>query len=269
MTFSQFKNDKKSKTGGFKQRPNSIITQRFILNQEPTPSVDKNTWEGVFASIDKGTYATDYSIGDTIPLDLGSEGIINMQIAAFDTDNLADGSGKAPITWISKELLTTKHRVNQLLKQTTGDNGEITYTEGTGGIGGWEKSELRAYINDSIKPMIPDVVRNGIKKVTKNQPAYDTKGLLFEQTVVDDVWIPSKDEVFGSESMYYNLFQDTNDNRCKIRINDGVATVWWLRDVLSLNDVNKLRNFYFVFGNGSLGNNASTMTYWTTLGFCT
>lgn len=61
-------------------------------------SADKYTRDAVFASIDKGTYATDYAIGDTVPLDLGSEGLINMQIVAFDTDDLADGSGKAPIT---------------------------------------------------------------------------------------------------------------------------------------------------------------------------
>ena len=31
-----------------------------------------------------------------------------MQIAAFDADELADGSGKAAMTWISKQLLKTE-----------------------------------------------------------------------------------------------------------------------------------------------------------------
>lgn len=38
-----------------------------------------------------------------------------MQIAAKNRDTLADGSGTAPITWISKELLSTNHRMNPQL----------------------------------------------------------------------------------------------------------------------------------------------------------
>lgn len=76
-----------------------------------TKPVD-DPWAAVFASIDAGTYATDYAVGDMIPLDLGSEGVVNMQIAGFDVDDLADGSGKAPISWISKEVLKTSKRMN-------------------------------------------------------------------------------------------------------------------------------------------------------------
>lgn len=35
-----------------------------------------------------------------------------MQIAGFDVDDLADGSGKAPISFIGKELLATSHNMN-------------------------------------------------------------------------------------------------------------------------------------------------------------
>lgn len=38
-----------------------------------------------------------------------------MQIAAKNRDTLADGSGTAPITWISKELLSTSRRMNPQL----------------------------------------------------------------------------------------------------------------------------------------------------------
>lgn len=148
---------------------------------------DKYTWDAVFASIDAGTYATDYAIGDTVPLDLGSEGVVNMQIAAFDADDKADGSGKAPISWISKELLKSEHRINPA--RVANDDG--TYQEGTGSIGGWEKCEMRTYLNDTIKPLIPESVRNRIATVSKVSFAYDTTGSNVKQTTQDSVWIPS------------------------------------------------------------------------------
>lgn len=58
------------------------------------------------------TAASKYSIGDYKELDLGTEGKINMRIAAFDTDDLANGSGKAKITWISDNTLATFHNFN-------------------------------------------------------------------------------------------------------------------------------------------------------------
>lgn len=33
-----------------------------------------------------------------------AESVIEMQIAAFDSDELADGSGNAAITWISEQV---------------------------------------------------------------------------------------------------------------------------------------------------------------------
>lgn len=258
--FSQFATEGDS---GFKQPPAAIITQANVFGSvEPLPdeyTPDKYTWEGVFARIKKGTYAKEYSIGDLVPLDLGSEGLINMQIAAFDKDDLADGSGKAHITWIAKELLPTKLRMNPYRVS----NGDGTYQEGTGSIGGWEKSEMRAYIKNSIRPMLPDIVRNSIKEVRKNQIAQDTTGVSFEQTTVEDIWIPSMNEVFGTESMYYDLFRDTDTNRCKIIMGTETTTVWWLRDGKSATD------FQFVYGTGDLGSNVASLTYRVALGFCT
>ncbi len=46
-----------------------------------------------------------------------TEGIVEMQIVAFDADELADGSGKAAITWISKQLLNSDHRMNPKMEK--------------------------------------------------------------------------------------------------------------------------------------------------------
>lgn len=216
------------------------------------------SWDDVFSAIAAGTYKDKFTIGDTVPLDLGSEGVVNMQIIAFDTDDLADGSGKAPITWLSEQLLATTHRMNP---SRAGESG--AYTEGTGGIGGWEKCEMRTYLKETVKPLIPEAVRSAIKDVTKTQPSYNSAGNSETQTTTDDVWLPSKDEMFGASSLYFGMFQDTNELRIKKKGGATSASYWWLRSVSSTN------SFYRVHTNGAYSSYDAHITYGVALGFCT
>ena len=235
MIFSQFKKNKRS---GFKQPPNSVTTQAFVFGLGGESLPDKYTWDAVFASIDAGTYKTDYAIGDCVPLDLGSVGLINMQIAAFDADDLADGSGKAPITWIAKELLAYTRVMNPAIVSY----GDGTYKEGTGAIGGWEKTSMRVYLKETIKLLIPEVVRNSIKEVTKTQTAYDTNNYEFSQTSVEDVWVPDETEMFGSSSLYKTMFPD-DDSRIKTVVNSTSKRAWWLRSTESNNKFAQVSTF--------------------------
>ena len=191
---------------------------------EDYPAIcDPYSWTAVAIAIADGTYKDVYKVGDLVPLDMGTEGQINMQIAAFDADDLADGSGKAPISWISKELLNTSKRWNPAL--VTNDDG--TYQEGTGAIGGWEKSELRAYYNDTLLPLVPSDVAAMIKPVTKTQTAYDTAGTEFTQSIEETVWLPGV-ECFSS-GIYAGLFP-TDSARLKMKAGASAADLWWLRE---------------------------------------
>lgn len=189
------------------------------------PREIQDSWEEIFAAEADGSYRTKYTIGDYKPLDLGSEGVINMQIAAFDTDDKADGTGKAPITWIGKELLKTKHRWNHELVT----NADGTYQENTGTTGGWEESELRGYLKNIIKPLIPLTVKEKLVEIKKAQGAYrNISGQFFTQRTSDDIWIPSSEEVYGMKNTYGRLF--STDETRKKTIN-GVGALWALRDV--------------------------------------
>ena len=323
-------------------------------------------WDTILASIADGTYKSKYKVGNYKPLDLGSEGIINMQIAGFNKDTLADGSGTAAISWISKELLKTSHRMNPALvakktvtfdpagtylwgavegetnsyestnagvgnttstgcwkitsegagtltvsytqsgennydymelyvdgtaaftgkgagqdvsgthevtlspgvevtvlatftKDGSGDKGNdkgvVTFSsdvvinvevptssmslsipaqEGTGAIGGWEKSEMRSYLIETIKPLIPDPVLSAIKAVTKTHTAYDTNQSSFSQTTADEVWLPDYKEMFNSSRPYKALFPD-NASRIKYKVGASNAAWWWLRSATTNN----------------------------------
>ena len=144
------------------------------------------------------------------------------------------------------------------------NNGEI----GTGGNGGWENCEMRTYLKNTIKPLIPETVRNGIVNVKKIQSTV-TDGTMVKdgQTTTDDVWIPSAHEV-GSSNNYESTgaVYTTKFNNTSVRIKkrSGSATHWWTRSALSTT------NFRIVDrdGRGSdyLGANGS---HAVALGFCT
>ena len=148
-------------------------------------------WSTILAN---PNYATDYSIGDAKAIDLGSEGTHLMEIVAFNEDDRADGNGKAGITWISKTFLLTDHRINP-----PNNSGEI----GTGANGGWLNCEMRAYLKNTIKPLIPAIVRNSIVEVTKVQSTI-TDGTMIKdgQITTEDVWIPSHHEIFSGSTTY-------------------------------------------------------------------
>lgn len=354
-----------------------------------------DSWDTIIANIGNGTYREKYKIGNYKPLDLGSEGIVNMQIAGIDKDVLADGS-TIPTSWISKELLKTSHRMNPELKNVYGYrvakgwpegtgslpnsissylwdsrnrytdnvhavgkmvitatesgeiqvaactysnvNGKITcivngealctdytssvykiksievaegqiitvdvdylntnaselsaqnygrvnikgkcsyvttaedsqeryiksYEDGTGTIGGWENTEMRTYLKDSIKPLIPENVRNNIKTITKTQTAYDTDGKSFTQASQDDVWIPSYPEMFyrvSSGGLYHAMFPD-DASRIKKEVGSSLNALWSLRSAGSTG------SFYYVekYGGASYGSAYSSRG--VILGFC-
>ena len=216
-----------------------------------------DSWEEIFAAEADGTYKEKYQISDYKPLDLGAEGVINMQIAGFDVDDLADGSGKAHVSWIGRETLKTKYYFNVRDFAPSG-----AYEEGFGAIGGWEKSALRSYLKGSIKTMIPALVRNQIVDVTKTQNAFNTEGESFIQTTRDDIWIPSASEVNGSKSIYCELFPNAA-NRIR-KGTDETSVMWWLRNTRS--------NTYSVnicMIDGAISNGSTSADRGVVLCFCT
>ena len=225
-----------------------------------------DSWDQIIASIANGTYATKYKIGNYKPLDLGAQGIVNMQIVAKDTDPLASGSGNAPLTFVSKELLVTTHRMNP--SRAADPNDSSLYQEGTGTIGGWEKTEMRTYLRDTIKPLIPSNVRSAIKEVTKYSKIYNTSSTAVNNvTSTDDVWIPSYREIFGGTSyetsgpVYTTIFTDAT-SRIKNNVSSGSAAVWWLRSAIG--DY----NFMIVSSYGTSNGYYAYSSRGVALGFC-
>lgn len=219
----------------------------FCLGLEQPTITD--TWDEILAAEYDGTYKTKYSIGDTVKVDLGTEGSHLFEIVAFDTDDKADGSGKAKITWISKNLLSTGVRHNRE---------------------SWSVSDIRSFLANTVKGFLPEVVKNSIVTVTKVQSTYDTsagKIIVNGETTEDDLWIPSRREMYGSSTdesigaVYTDRFTN-NDARVKNPKGDS-STSYSLR---SRTSASKYRS---VTATGAIGSEPLASTMLICLGFCT
>ena len=225
----------------------------FIADINDYPITDfstiKDSWETILANEANGTYSTKYIIGDTKQIDLGTYGKHFFEIVAFDEDDRADGNGKAKITWISKSVITT-HKMN--LNGTTS--------------GGWENSDMRAWLKSDVKPLLPEVVRNAIVPVTKVSSTYTTALVKDGQTTTDDVWIPGDREIFNNTNnettgAVYSTRFTSSSNRIKYN-SSGSASLWWLRSANSGSYFRCVNNY------GNENNDNANYSFGVVLGFC-
>lgn len=218
-----------------------------------------DAWGKVIFACKYGNYAELYPIGYMQELDLGSEGIVNMQVVAHNADELSNGNGYAPLTWISKELLNTNCRMNA---------SNSSNTEGTGAIGGWPKTDMYEHVNTTIKALLPENLRVGIRTVNKSYHGYDASGNVYSGVSADACWIPSYREIYGtsynetSGPMYTQIFSD-DTSRIKYNIGSTNKVLWWLR---SANGTNYFR---YVGLDGSSDYSMPHFPNGVVLGFCT
>lgn len=221
-----------------------------------------DSWETIFANIENGTYKTLYSVSNYKPLDVGTEGTVNMQIVAFDADTKTDGSGKAAISWVAKELLVTAkaHRSSTVHPAT------------------WENSKIRSYLTETIMSKLPIVVKNAIVAVDKISSYYDkTANNWLNIATSDTLWIPSLYEVNllrENEGVTYahsttgqsGYVYWKNSYSCRVKYISGDTTAsqhWWVRTETYDNKGT------YIGSDGASADTNYTSNKYICLGFCT
>lgn len=242
------------------QANTDCVAQYKALEPEHTIT---DTWDGIIAAINDGSYKTKYSLGDTMSLDLGSEGFITVKIAAFDTDPRSDGAGNAEITWIAEQLLATSHRMNPAYQAGV---------EGTGNIGGWEKSEMRSYLQQTILPLVPSNVAAAIKPVKKYTRSKMASGdVIGGYETSDALWIPSITEAYNYErdtgAPYYSALFPDNASRKRAVIGSSNESMWWTRSHPA-SDGNSI-SFSRVRTSGETDSGNAEYIHCVLIGFCT
>lgn len=238
-----------------------VLVESNVEPKEPDGDVTPegeilDSWDTIIANIDNGTYSTKYSVGNYKPLDLGSEGIVNMQIVAMDADELADGSGYAPLTFVAMELLanTSKMKTGQ-----TSANVD------------WETSNIRTvYLPNIILPKFPSNVSSRLQNVIKYTYIHNGSSFIPNNQTIDKIWIPSSREINlvisqGTRETtgvkYSSIFENQNDRIRKLP-SDDIGNAWWTRTAYSAAYYVGIQN------NGIYKYYGSTAYAYICLGFC-
>ena len=244
------------------------------LEQEITDS-----WETIGAHISAGDATETYHLGMYKPVNLGSEGTINFQIVGFNQDTISGTNSTAQLTWCAMTCLGSDMEMNAAMD---GD------TLGTGTNGGWPYCSIRAYLANTVFPMLPSNVSTLIKSVDKvsivRDPTITDNDKCTDVVSSDKLFLFSARELFlytynsnyieGSGPIYSIAF---GSNSAHMRTGQVGASVgprrWWLRsvsrDVGGGSDMTTQANWKIVDVTGGVTNSRAQDGRGIIFGFCT
>ena len=141
--------------------------------------------------------------GSTWSVKLTNDKTMTYRIIGINHDDLADGSGKAGLTFEATNNVLGTQRVN-----ATNTN-----------VGGWEASELRGRLNSGdLWSLLPTELQSKVKSVTKMTDNQGGGSAGTPSATTDRVFLLSSTEVYGdlaSDGTQYEYFKAkgvTNDN---------------------------------------------------------
>lgn len=214
------------------------------------------SWTLIQQLLQAGTLGDYYNEGDTKEITLTTGETLTLQLASIN-----DGTGTAGIYYpnhtadfISVELMDSTHVMN-----STATN-----------VGGWNDSEMRAYLNETVYPTLPTSLKNIVVDKTHMRTAGKQSHDLVSAS--DKLWLPTTYEMFGENSQYYLDDSDHNiyysifpDNASRIKYRKAAPTSahdWWL----SSPKVSASAYFAYVYIDGSRNNNSANYSAGVVLG---
>lgn len=211
-------------------------------------------------ALSEDDFIAKYPIGGRmiIPINL-SEGVVaaDVEIIAHNHDDLADNSGKSPLTFFCLDLPQILHRMN-----------ETSTNEG-----GWKESEMRNFLNNELFNALPEEVKTIIASVYKISDGGTNNKILV--TTTDKCWLASYDEVgltSGSNnlskqgSIYSAIFSSNKNSRKKYITNDTATGGWWLRTSYYSSNSNSM--FWRVTNSGGSYSDIAFNSFYVAFGFC-
>ena len=199
-----------------------------------------------------------------------------VEIIAHNHDNLADGSGKAKLTFFTNELpdITSKMGSTTDIGWGCGDSSDTS-------------SNLRLFLQTDLFNGLPDKLKAAIKPVKKKyNNGYDPAVNIVES--IDTCWLASDKElglitynadgtiagslsyafIDGQGEMYSSTF---SDNKSRLRFVSGTASAntvpYWTRSAYKPKDGAKTHMFWHVNASGGC-NGTSSGTHYIAFGFC-
>ena len=234
----------------------------FSIDDYPITNWDtiKDSDDVFFEKLANGSAVTEYNIGDTKTISVGSEGDVMFSVAAKNADELADGTGTAGLTFVCRTPLRTKHRINPLYSGSDyPDSGRQ-----------WEHCEMREYLNETIWPLLPEALKASIKKVKKYTSWVNSNNVAVNDSITEDkIWLLSARETNDVNPPFketlgpvYDALYTKSVYRIVIPDDSTSAVQWWLRTG------GTMQNWTAIGTDGSASMYGPYSSYHVVFGFC-
>ena len=227
-------------------------TSSAIEIEHPT-QFEIDSWDTIISNIRSGN-VSNYNVGDTKEIDLGTLGIHTLRIANKSTPSACSNTGYS------------QSACGFVLEFTTAITKRAMNSSSTN-TGGWQSSGVRTYVNSTVYNAIPTNLKNAIIDTSVVSGHGSDESTNF--TTTDKIYLLSLKEAginysrdsARSNTRVMDYYSANNNVADKIKYDSSNdATYWWLRTPSS----NSSNYFYTISNTG----NYSDVSPTTTRGVC-
>ena len=228
-----------------------FFATRGLLTKSYNPVFSENEWSAIIEACHANEVPDSWVADGTCYKDMLINGAnYRIDIIGKNHDDLADGTGKAPLTFQLHDCYATAYKMNSSNTNS----------------GGWTNCAMRSTHLPAILNLMPAEVQAGIREVKKKSSAGSQSSNI--QTTNDKLFLLSEIEIFGrttysfaGEGTQYAYYQAGNS---KVKNLSGGASYWWERSPYSSNSA----RFCRVISNGTAGAGSASSSFGVAFGFC-
>ena len=239
---------------------NKSFNGKLGIEEYVPTQFEKDSWTAIVANV-KANKISQYNVGDTKEVDMGTYGTHTLRIANTSTPSECSTSGFSQTACgfvLEFADIITKHNMNP-----SGTYKGTTYNYGWN-KDGWPATSMRTFVNNDIYNALPSEIKNAIIDTTvvsghgstsgeTNFTSTDKLYLLSPKEIYTD-WSKSNDtakDLTRTLDYYTSIGVTVNDKSGAIKKNGTSASYWWLRAAYSSDTV----SFFRVYDSGGCGSN--------------
>ena len=215
--------------------------------------LSENTWAQIAQAVaDKDPILDVWQVGDTKDEVIAGE-TLTFAIMGKNMDDLADGSGKAGLTFGMTQLMASTRQMN-----SSNTN-----------AGSFAGSAMYSWLSGTIYPNLPAELKDAIKAVNKKTSSGGGSSVI--RTDAMYLWLFSEIEVFGKttysyagEGTQYPYFATAAERIKRLSNGSGAAFSWWERSPHTLSG----GRFCRVTPSGAANTNQASDSSGVCFGFC-
>ena len=237
---------------------NKSFNGKLGIEEYVPTQFEKDSWTAIVANV-KANKISQYNVGDTKEVDMGTYGTHTLRIANTSTPSECSTTGFSQTACgfvLEFADIITDHKMND-----TDTN-----------VGGWPATSMRTFVNNDIYNAIPNEIKNAIidttvvsghgKSDTENFTSTDKLYLLAPKEIYSD-WSTYQSANDTAKDLtrtldYYKNLGTSTSNRSGVKKKNGTsADYWWFRAASS----NTLEGFYTVASTGTYSNDVAVYTH--------